>query len=413
MSVKMDCTKTLLLLSQVLGVHGRTRLNAVREYESAFAGWLGARHAFSFWKGRVALYAILKALGVGEGDSVILPGYTCVVVPAAVSYLGAKCSYVDIVPDTYNIDPSRLDAALDKKTKALVIQHTYGIPAAVDELLDWASKHGLPVIEDCCHSLGSTLMGKKLGTFGVASFFSSQWNKPYTTGLGGLVATNDESLAARIRTFQEDECVSPSRAEERLLMLQCLAHHWFFFPKTAGLVTGLYRALSSKLLIGSSCPLDLTPEMPENYSKLMSPGQAVLGLREVEALDDNVSHRKQIAQVYRKTLEDVGWRQPHLPKGAEVAFVRYPVRVGNKDELLKRAPWRLIELGDWFDCPIHPKKANPALFGYTRGMCPQAEKASREVINLPTHRKVSKASARRTVRWVLHHASPARPWRTS
>ncbi len=407
MSIIHERSKGRLLLSEILALGSKSRLEAIQKYEAAFADWLGTRFAFSFWKGRVALYAILKALGVGEDDSVILPGYTCVVVPAAVAYLGAKSNYVDINPHTYNIDPSKLDAALDKKTKALVIQHTYGIPAAVDELLNWAEKHGLPVIEDCCHALGCSIRGQKLGTFGVASFFSSQWNKPYTTGLGGIAVTNDESLAARIREFQEAECVKPSRGEERLLMLQCLAHHWLFFPRTAGLVTGLYRALSSKLLIGSSCPLDLTTQMPEGYFKAMSPGQAKLGLREVEALDDNASHRKCISEVYRQALDQAGWPSPAVPDDAEVAFVRYPVRVENKDQVLKKAPSSLVELGDWFDCPIHPKKANPALFGYSSGTCPEAERAAREVINLPTHTKVSDRTARRTVEWVMRNARPA------
>ncbi len=399
--------KSSLLLSKVFFPGGLFRLEDIQKYETSFAGWLGARHAFSFWKGRVGLYAILKALGVGMGDSVILPGYTCVVVPAAVAYLGASSRYVDIIPGTYNINPSKLDAALQKNTKALVIQHTYGIPAAVDELLDWANKHGLPVIEDCCHALGSSIHGQELGTFGVASFFSSQWNKPYTTGLGGMVATNDASLAETIRTYQEQECAKPSGREERLLMLQCLVHHWFYFPRTAGLVTSLYRALSSKVLIGSSCPLDLTPQMPDGYSKLMSPGQARLGLHEVEALDDNAAHRTRISELYRDALLERGWSVPAAPNDAEVAFVRYPVRVQNKDEALKKAPLSLIELGDWFNCPIHPREANPALFGYSKGMCPEAEKAAREVVNLPTHTKVSARTARHTVQWVMRNARPA------
>ena len=190
-------------------------------------------------------------------------------------------------------------------------------------------------------------------------------------------------------------------------MLQCLIHHWFYFPRTSGLVTSLYRALSSKILIGSSCPLDLTPQMPDGYFKLMSPGQARLGLHEVESLNDNAAHRKHISELYRDALLQNGWSVPTLPHDAEVAFVRYPVRVQNKDEVLKKAPSRLIELGDWFDCPIHPREANPRLFGYAEGMCPKAEKAAKEVINLPTHQKVSDGTARQTVEWVMRRARPA------
>ena len=113
---------------------------AVRQFEEAFARWLGVRSAFAFWKGRVALYVILRALGIGEGDEVILPGYTCVVAVNPIKMLGAKPVYVDIEPVTYNIAPEQIEAKITPRTRLILAQHTYGYPAEMDAILDIARR---------------------------------------------------------------------------------------------------------------------------------------------------------------------------------------------------------------------------------------------------------------------------------
>ena len=128
--------------------------------------------SFAFWKGRVALYAILQALGVGAGDEVLIAGFTCVVVPNAVRFLGAKPVYADISIGSYNLDPASAAQAITPLTRAMIVQHTLGIPAPLEELLALAKLHNLAVIEDCAHSLGSTYCGNPLGTFGNAAFLA-------------------------------------------------------------------------------------------------------------------------------------------------------------------------------------------------------------------------------------------------
>ncbi len=159
--------------------------SAVGRYENAFASWLGVHRAYAFWKGRVALYAILKALGVGPGDEVLMPGYTCVMNVNPVKYLGAKPVYVDVEPLTYNIAADSLSARITPRAKVIIAQHTYGYPCDMDAVTKTARRHRLPVIEDCCLALGATYKGRKVGTFGAAAYFSFQWNKPYTSRLGG------------------------------------------------------------------------------------------------------------------------------------------------------------------------------------------------------------------------------------
>ncbi len=144
----------------------------VAKFEKAFAERIGVSRAFAFWKGRVAMYAILKAMGISEGDEVILPGYTCVMDVNPIKYLGAAPVYVDIEPVTYNMDVALLEEKITPRTKVVIAQHTYGYPVDMDPLMEIASRHGLPVVEDCCLSLGSLYNGKLCGTFGVASYMA-------------------------------------------------------------------------------------------------------------------------------------------------------------------------------------------------------------------------------------------------
>ena len=170
--------------------------SAVQRYEDAFASWLGVQRACAFWKGRVALYAILKALDVGPGDEVLMPGYTCVMNVNPVKYLGAKPVYVDVDPVTYNITAESLTDRITPRAKVIIAQHTYGYPCDMDAVMDVARRDGLTVIEDCCLALGPTYKGRKVGTFGAAAYFSFQWNKPFTSGLGGMAVFQDDDLRA-------------------------------------------------------------------------------------------------------------------------------------------------------------------------------------------------------------------------
>ena len=163
-----------------------------------FADLFYEKYAFSFWKARVALYAILRGMRVSSGDEVILPGYTCVMDVNPIKYVGAKPIYVDIEPNTFNMDPDLIQAKVTPNTRLIIAQHTYGYLCDMDRILRIAYEHNIPVVEDCCLALGSTYKGKLAGTFGRAAYFSFQWNKPFTTGLGGMAITSDDDLARKI-----------------------------------------------------------------------------------------------------------------------------------------------------------------------------------------------------------------------
>jgi perosamine synthetase len=379
----------------------------IRAYEQAFSGMLGPDvRTFAFWKGRVALYAILQALGVGAGDEVLIPGFTCFAVPNAVRFLGARPVYADISIGSYNLDFGSAAQAISPRTRALIIQHTLGFPAPLEELLALAKRHNLAVIEDCAHSLGSAHRGKSLGTFGDAAFFSSQWSKPYTTGLGGVAITRDRDLAIRLARVQQ-AFAEPSLSARWRLSIQYQFYQRFFTPQLYWLAQGALRGVGRMgLAVSSYSAGELAGSRPHDHEWRMAHPQCLAGLRQLEGVPAGIRHRRMLAARYDAGLRDAGW--PIATRDEENVLLRYPVMVQNKQELLRGARHTRVELGSWFDTPLHPAPLSQhAVFGYAPGQCPNSEAAARRIVNLPLHQRVTVDEADRVLEFFLKHA--ARP----
>ena len=374
----------------------------IEKYKNRFAEFFGAERAFAFWKGRVALYAILKAVGIGPGDEIILPGYTCVMNVNPIKYLEAKPVYVDIEPVTFNIDVNLLRDKITPRTKVIIAQHTYGYPCDMNAIMEIASENGITVIEDCCLALGTKYKGKLVGTFGKAAYFSSQWNKPYTTGLGGMAITNDSELAAKIQSLCESEMCRPSSGEVFMLWAQLSIYRLLIYPRTTALAQNLFRYLTKKgAVVGSSSTNEFQPIMADDFFKSVSDVQARSGLRQLYKIDENIRHRKELVQLYDNLLEQEGWSIHRTDSAiAEPVLVRYPVRIDGKSEALEKAAGAGIELGSWFESPLHPIETPLEVYDFKPGSCPQAEKAAQEVVNLPLHPRVNEKTARRTVEFI-------------
>ncbi len=377
-------------------------VSPLTQYEKAFADRLGIHRAFGFWKGRVALYAILKGMGIGEGEEVIMPGYTCVMAVNPIVYLGAKPVFVDIEPRTYNINPDLVEAKITPRTRLMIAQHTYGYPADMDAIMDISCRKGLPVVEDCCLALGSRYKGKLAGTFGVAAYFSFQWNKPFTSGLGGMAVVHDRELAGRIERIVEQELVRPTTREVVMLQAQLLVYRTAIYPRTTAFAQNVFRWLTRKgLVVGSSSASEFQPRMEAGFFKGMSPMQARVGLRQLAKLDDNIEHRRRMTRLYDSLLSERGWPVTQLSPEMEPVLVRYPVRVADKQRALAEAAGHFVELGSWFECPLHPIETPMEAYGYHTGMCPEADRASRETVNLPLHPRANEATARRGVDFII------------
>lgn len=166
----------------------------VKMFEEEFAEYCGSRFALSCVNGSVALRLALIASGVRPGDEVIIPPYTFIATASIVLEANCVPVFVDIDPETYNLDPFKIEAAITKRTKAIIPVHFAGQSCDMDKIMSIASKHNLIVIEDACHGHGAEYRGKKLGTIGNAGCFSFQSSKNLTCGEGGMVITDDEKL---------------------------------------------------------------------------------------------------------------------------------------------------------------------------------------------------------------------------
>jgi UDP-hydrolysing UDP-N-acetyl-D-glucosamine 2-epimerase len=189
-------------IAAVTGVLHTTRLSlgpVQEEFERSLAGYLGAPHAIAVSSGTSALHLCLRALGITGGDEVIVPSFTFVAAANAVRYQSAIPIFVDIEPQTLNMDPTRIEDAITSRTRAILAVHTFGCPAEMDDILEIARRHDLFVIEDACEALGAEYRGRKCGLAGDAGVFGFYPNKQITTGEGGAIVTGDADLAALIR----------------------------------------------------------------------------------------------------------------------------------------------------------------------------------------------------------------------
>jgi len=272
----------------------------------------------------------------------------------------------------------------------------------MDAIMDIAGKKGVPVIEDCCLALGSEYKGKMVGKFGQAAYFSFQWNKPYTTGLGGMATTSDMELAEKIELLRANEMCLPSTREVIMLWAQLVVYRLFVYPKTAAFAQGLFRYLTKKgAVVGSSSTDEFEPVKASDFFKSVSGVQARSGLRQLKKIERNIAHRREMSQLYDRLLEERGWSARQYDASImQPIMVRYPVRITEKDKALAEAAKAGIELGSWFECPLHPIETPLAAYDYQLGMCPEAEKASNEVVNLPLHLRANEKTAKRTVEFI-------------
>jgi len=169
----------------------------IKDFETAFADYIGIKHAASVCNGTVAIHLALVALGIGPGDEVIVPTLTYIASVNAIAYTGATPVFVDSLSDTWQIDPEDVKRKITGRTKAIMAVHLYGHPCDMDALVTIARNHRIFLIEDCAEAIGSKYKGKHVGVFGDISTFSFFGNKTITTGEGGMVVTNDETLHDR------------------------------------------------------------------------------------------------------------------------------------------------------------------------------------------------------------------------
>ncbi len=377
---------------------------AIGAFERAFAERVGTRHGVSFAAGRVGLYGILRSLGIGTGDEVLVPVPTHIVVANAVRFAGARPVFVDCDLRAYGIDLDQAAERATPRTRALLVQHTFGIPVDMAAAGALAERAGLHLIEDCVHALGATFRGGQVGTFGRAAFFSTEETKTISTTMGGVVTTDDDEVAGSLREFQ-GQCLPPSADQAARCLLKLVIYHALTEPRVHVLARAAYD------LGGRRHPLprptvaaELRGERPADFARRLSNGQAAVGLTQLAGLKANLAHRRRIAGLYRELLEPSGLGLPQPPEESVPAYVRYPVWVEDPAATQRAVAGRAV-LGTWFTSVLE-EAIDPRCGGYVPGSCPRAEDAARHLVNLPTHPRVSDQDAREIAARVIAAARP-------
>ena len=318
----------------------------VGEFEAAAAKYLGTRHAIGCASGTDALQVAMMALEIGPGDEVITTPFTFVATTETIVLLGAKPIYVDIDPQTYNIDPAAIATAVTPKTKAILPVHLYGHPADMDPIMEVAKKHGIPVIEDAAQAMGAEYKGRKvggIGAMGCISFFPSKNLGAF--GDAGMVVTNDDKLAGKLRM---------------------IINH--------GSRKRYYHEI-----IGVNSRMDTLQA-------------AILNVK-LKYLEQWHEARRSAAHFYNKLFKGKPVTTPYEAPYARHIFHQYTLRLPNRDKVAEVLAQKKIPHGIYYPVPLHLQQAYAAV-GKPLGAFPVTDRATAEVLSLPMHTELTEEQQR-------------------
>jgi perosamine synthetase len=314
----------------------------LEEFEAAFAAYTGTTHSVGVSSGTAALHLAIRALGIGEGDEVIVPSFAFIAVANVLRYEKATPVFAEIDPLTLNLDPSRIEQEITPRTRAILVVQTFGVPAAMPQILEIARRHRLLVIEDACEALGAELGLRKTGSFGDVGIFGFYPNKQITTGEGGMAVTRSADLAARMRSLRNHGRTTSGK-------------EWDF------------------------------GEVGYNYR--LSELHCALGVEQLRKIEHILRLRTSVAEGYRRRLESIVELQlpvHEVPEGRVSWFVyvvRLPVGAAgrHRDAVIRDLSERGIETGRYFP-PIH---LQPVFQKFALRPLPVTESAANRTIALP------------------------------
>ncbi len=328
--------------------------------------------------GRVALSACIHALGLRPGDEVILPGYTCVVVPNAFHFAGVNIVYSDIELETYGLDARLLKSQITSKTRAILLHHLYGLVCRdYEAIIEIAQQHHLKVIEDCAHATGAVYRGQKVGNLGDVAFYSAEQSKVFNTIQGGVAITNDDQIAAGLREFYHNAPYPDRNRIDRQLHNVFLNYYRFKHPQRWWLGDLAEIRYGHKQLV-STTREEERGIRPAYYGQKMPAPIAALGLNQLRKLDHYNECRRHTAKRWEQWCNENGYQKPFIVDGSVPVFLRYPVLV--EPNRKRDRSWSIkelgVEIGVWFVSHIHP--TNCRIDG-----CPNADIAVTQCVNFP------------------------------
>lgn len=318
-------------------------------FERVIAEYVGARHAVAVSSGTAALHLIVKALGLGEGDEVLTPSFSFAASVNAILYERATPVFVDIDPETYNLDPADVERKITERTRAIMVVDLFGHPAEWDRLNRIAADHNLRVIDDSCEALGAQYKGTRLGTFGNAAAFAFYPNKQITTGEGGIITTNDERLARLCRSL---------RNQGRDEMNSWLEHERL------------------------------------GYNYRLDELSAALGCSQMNRIDEFLRKRDTVASLYTKRLAGLDFvRPPIVRPDVDMSWFVYVVTLREgieRDPVMREMERRGVPVRGYFS-PLHLQPYLRDLYSESRPTLPVTESVARRTIALPFHNNLTSA----------------------
>jgi perosamine synthetase len=322
----------------------------LREFEQAFEHYIGVKHAIAVNSGTSGLFLCAKAMGWGPGDEILVTPFTFICSVTVPMMVGATPVFVDIDPVSLNMDPSKIEEKITEKTKAILPVAVFGNPAGMDEICRIAKKHDLAVLEDSCEALGSTLHGKKIGTFGKMSAFAFYPNKQMTTGEGGIILTDDDDLAAL--------CVS-LRNQGRGRGGGWLAHDRL------------------------------------GYNYRLSDINCALGIVQLSRIEEFIEKREKVARMYQQCLADEDRLiVPRAPEDSFMSWFVFVVRLAaqytqqQRNTLLKKMIDRGIQVSNYFP-PVHLQPFIAEQYGCKVGDMPVTDAVVKSTLALPFHNNLT------------------------
>ena len=395
----LTASNAFLALRKIVNPFGYNRGVSTMQLEKWFERSFGVDFASAFTSGRGALYAILKAMEVGKGDEVVLQAFTCAAVVQAILSTGAKPIYVDI-DTSLTIDPKELKKNITPKTKAIIIQHTFGIPADVTAIQAIAKQQKIFLIEDVAHSVGAVYESKKLGTFADASIFSFGRDKAISATSGGMVITNNTEIGKRIKIFNKQKSY-PSKVWTCQQLLHPIAFYFFILPFYNILLGKIILVLLQRLGL-LSLPVDTNRTiLEENEVKKLPVALSAIVLQQLADLKKMNNRRISISRKYSEKITTTN--EVDFPKS--LPLLRYPILMDHAQEFVKQMRKKHIYLGTWYSNVIDPKGVNFKKLYYVPGSCPNAERIAKKIINIPTYPSLTDKEVARIILLVNSYAS--------
>jgi dTDP-4-amino-4,6-dideoxygalactose transaminase len=320
----------------------------VEDFENKFAEYIGTKHGIATTSGTTAIHIALMSAGIKPGDEVITTPFTFYATATPILFCGANPVFVDIDPQTFNIDPTRIEAAITDKTKALMIVDLYGQPVDRAPIMELVEKHDLALIEDSCQAHGAEFKGKKVGNFGAAGCFSFYPTKNMTTGEGGMMVTNDDELADRARLLRNHG--QKSRYEY--------------------------------VMVG--------------YNFRMTNIAAAIGVEQLKKLDENNEGRIKNAQYFTEQLSELV-EVPYVIPDVKHVYHQYTIKTEGRDALQEHLKEKGVGSIIYYPQPLHLFET---LKDYPHGDLKNAEDVAKQVISLPVHPGLDQEDLERVVEGV-------------